>query len=96
MSSVLPDNIDHYYRFEFFILQFLSCPTEENSRWALLSPDGVAPSWMVGVSAFGNLPLRHKVGSSLLAPAHLGGPGKRAVKQLCVCVLWDATCYQHC
>ena len=30
-------------------------------RWALLSPDGVAPSWMVGVSASVNLPLRHKV-----------------------------------
>jgi len=24
--------------------------------------------------------------SSLLAPAHPGGPGKRAVKRLCVCV----------
>jgi len=30
-------------------------------RWALLSPDGVAPSWMVGVSASVNLPLHHKV-----------------------------------
>jgi len=28
--------------------------------------------------------------SSLLAPAHPGGPGKRAVKQLCVCV-----CQRH-
>jgi len=30
-------------------------------HWALVSPDGVAPSWMVGVSASVNLPLHHKV-----------------------------------
>jgi len=30
-------------------------------RWALVSPDGVAPSWMVGVSASVNLLLHHKV-----------------------------------
>jgi len=30
-------------------------------RWALVSPDGVAPSRMVGVSASINLPLHHKV-----------------------------------
>jgi len=30
-------------------------------RWALLSPVGVAPSRMVGVSASVNLPLHHKV-----------------------------------
>jgi len=30
-------------------------------RWALLNPDGVAPIWMVGVSASVNLPLHHKV-----------------------------------
>ena len=48
----------------------------------MVSPDGVAPSWMVGVSAFINLPLHHKVHRSFLAPAHLGGPGKRAVKRL--------------
>ena len=30
-------------------------------RWALLSPDGVVPSPMVGVSASINLPLHHKV-----------------------------------
>ena len=29
-------------------------------RWALVSPDGVAPSRMVGVSASVNLPLHHK------------------------------------
>ena len=30
-------------------------------RWALVSPDGVAPSRMVGVSASVNFPLHHKV-----------------------------------
>jgi len=30
-------------------------------RWAQVSPDGVAPSRMVGVSASVNLPLHHKV-----------------------------------
>jgi len=30
-------------------------------RWALVNLDGVAPSWMVGVSASVNLPLHHKV-----------------------------------
>jgi len=30
-------------------------------RWALVSPDGVAPSRMVGVSASVNLPLHHEV-----------------------------------
>jgi len=30
-------------------------------RWALLGPDGVAPSRRVGVSASVNLPMHHKV-----------------------------------
>jgi len=30
-------------------------------RWPLVSPDGVAPSWMVGLFASVNLPLHHKV-----------------------------------
>jgi len=29
-------------------------------RWALVSPDGVGPSWMVGVSASLNLPFAIK------------------------------------
>jgi len=37
---------------------------------------------MVGVFASVNLPLHHEVRSSLLAPAHPGGPGKRAIKWL--------------
>jgi len=60
-------------------------------RWALVSPDGVAPSRMVNVSASINLPLHHKVRSSLLAPAHPSGTGKRAVKRLwwLWCELWS-------
>ena len=49
----------------------------------MLSPDGVVPSRMVGVSASVNLPLHHKSRGSLLVPAHPGSPGKRAVKRLC-------------
>ena len=57
--------------------------------WTLVSPDGVAPSRMVGVSASVNLPLHHKVHKFSLAPSHPGGPGKRAVKRLCVlCVYY--------
>jgi len=40
------------------------------------------PSRMVGVSASVNLPCTVKSRSSLLALAHPGGPGKRAVKRL--------------
>jgi len=66
-----------------------ACKNGGRWRWALVNPDGVAPSRMVVVSASVNLPLRHKVRSSLLAPAHPGGPGKRAVKRLwCGCGAW--------
>ena len=57
----------------------------------MVSPDGVAPSQMVDVSASVNLPLHHiKSRSSLLAAAHPGGPGKRAIKQL-----WCGGDYLH-
>jgi len=29
-----------------------------------------------------------QVGFTFLVPAHPGSPGKRAIKQVCVCVLW--------
>ena len=52
----------------------------------LNSPDGVVPSRIVGVSASVIFPSTIKSRRSfLLAPAHLGGPGKRAVKQLWWC-----------
>jgi len=55
--------------------------------------DGGGGHWLVwmewcpagwSVSASVNLPFHHKV-QSLLAPAHPGGPGKRAVKWLWWC-----------
>ena len=29
------------------------------------------------------------IGSTFLVPAHLGNPGKRAVKRMCVCVVYN-------
>jgi len=60
-------------------------------RWALVSPDGVAPSLMVGVSASVNLPLHYKVQRFSSGSVSPGGPGKRAVKRLwcgVVVVIW--------
>jgi len=52
-------------------------------RWALPGgPDGVAPGRIVGVSASGDPFCTIGSRGSLLAPAHPGGPGKRAVKGL--------------
>ena len=54
---------------------------------SLISPDGVAPIRMVGVSASVIFPCTIKVQKKIrLAPAHPGSPGKRAVKRLCACV----------
>ena len=51
----------------------------------LVSPDGVAPSRIVGVSASDISPSTIKSRRSfLLAPAHPGIPGKRALKRFCV------------
>jgi len=59
-------------------------------RWALVSPDGVLPSQMDGVSVSVNLPLHYKVQKFSSGTGSPGGPGKRAVKQLwCgVCGIW--------
>jgi len=57
---------------------------------ALISPDGVAPSQMVGVYASLILPCTIKFrGIFLLQPAYPDSPGKGAIKPLCVrvCVL---------
>ena len=52
----------------------------------LISPDGVAPSRMVSVSA-SVIPLHHKSPEDFfLAPAHPGSHRKRAAKWLDVCV----------
>jgi len=50
----------------------------------LISPDGVAPSWMVGVPASVIFPCTTKSRRFLLALAHPGSPRKRAIKRLCV------------
>jgi len=55
-------------------------------RLTLVSPDGAAPSRIVDVSASVNLPLDHKVQKFSSGASSRGGPGKRAVKWLCVCV----------
>ena len=53
----------------------------------LISPDGVAPKWMVSVSSSVIFPCTMKSRRRfILAPAYLGSPGKRAVKWLCVYV----------
>ena len=55
-------------------------------RWALVSPEGGAPSRMVDVSASVNLPLHRKVqkfSSDISSP---GWSRKRAVKLACVCM----------
>jgi len=51
---------------------------------SLISQDGVAPSRIAGVSAYVIFPCTIKFRRFLLAPAHPGSPGKRAVKRLFV------------
>ena len=36
-----------------------------------------------------------QIGFTFLVPAHLGGPGQRAVKRMCVCVCDDVTSLQN-
>ena len=54
-------------------------------RWALVSPDGLAPSRMVGVSASVNLPLHHKVQKF---SAGTGSPGWSQKKGRKTGVVW--------
>ena len=49
------------------------------SGWSGAQPDGQCLPLLIFTCTI-------KSRSSLLAPAHPGGPGKRAVKWLCVCV----------
>jgi len=64
---------------------------EDEGGGSLVSLDGVAVIQIVGVSASNISPCTMKSRRFLLTPAHLGGPGKRAVKWLwCVCVLEPA------
>jgi len=60
---------------------------------SLISPDGVAPIQMVGVSASVIFPCTIKSRRRfLLAPADLGSPGKRAVKQVVSVLLYLCPC----
>ena len=61
-------------------------------RWALVSPDGVAPSRMVGVSASVNLPLHHKVQKFSSGTGSPGWSRKKGRKTVVwcgvVCHIW--------
>jgi len=54
-------------------------------RWALVSPDGVAPSWVVGVSASVTLPLHQKVQKF---SSGTGSPGWSRKKGCKTVVVW--------
>jgi len=60
-------------------------------RWALVSPDGVAASLMVCVSASVNLPLHHKVHqkffSGTVSPGWSRKKGRKTVAVVVVCAL---------
>ena len=56
-------------------------------RWALVSPDAVAPSRMVGVSASVNLPLHHKVQKFSSGTGSPGWSRKMGRKTLVVVVV---------
>jgi len=57
-------------------------------RWALVSPDGVAPSQMVSVSASVNLPLHHKVQKLSSGTGSPGWSQKKGCKMVVVVVLF--------
>jgi len=56
-------------------------------RWALLSPDEVAPSRMVSVSASVNLPLHHKVQKLSSGTGSPGWSRKKSRKTVVVVVV---------
>jgi len=59
--------------------------------WALVSPDGVAPGRMVGVSLSVSLPLHHKAqkfSSGTDSPGWSLKKGRKTVVYVCVCVTY--------
>jgi len=65
-------------------------------RWALVSPDGVAPSRMVSVSASVNLPLHHKVQKFSSGISSPGVSRKKSRKTVvCVCVFTTQVVRQY-
>jgi len=64
-------------------------------RWALLSPDGVAPIWMVSVSASVDVSLYHKFqkfSSGSSSPGWSQKKGRKTVEcvYVCVCVYYSS------
>jgi len=67
-------------------------------RWALLSPDGVASSQMVSVSASVNLPLHHKVrkfSSGTGTPGRSRKKGRKMVVVWWLCCMIYIVCYDN-
>ena len=61
-------------------------------RWALVSLDGVAPCWMVSVSASVNLAMHHKIQKFSSGTGLPGWSRKKGCKTVeCACVL-DELC----
>jgi len=86
------ENVEHCLSFASCVdtCQLLQGPTFCKNmggwwRWALVSPDGVAPSRMVGVSASVNLPLHHKVQKF---SSGTGSPGWSRKKGCKTVVVW--------
>jgi len=65
-------------------------------RWALGSPDGVALSRMVGVSASGNLPLHHKVHKFSSGTGLPGWSRKRGRKMVVVWIMEQVNYCHQC
>ena len=64
-------------------------------RWALVSPDGVAPSQTVGVSVSVNLPLHHKVQKFSSGTSSPGWSRKKGCKTVVVWLQY-LTYFQLC
>jgi len=60
-------------------------------RWALVSPDGVVPSRMVGVSASVNLPLHHKVQKFRSGTSSPERSRKNGRKMVVMLLTWELT-----
>ena len=61
-------------------------------RWALVSPDGVASSRMVGVSASGNLSLHHKFQEFFSGTGSRGWSRKKGRE---TAVVWCGVCFKE-